>query len=234
MRVVIINKKILLLILFIIISITIILNNNEKVLPTMYLPITDKVIAIDAGHGGFDPGAIGSKKHEDDINMEIVLRLRRLIEQGGGVVILTREEDIGLNTEKSKTYRQKKNEDLRNRRILINNSEADVFLSIHLNSFPQSKYYGAQTFYKKGCESSKILAKLIQQEFRNVLDKNNKRRPQARDSVYIIREAESPAVLVECGFLSNPNEERLLNQDKYQEKVAWAIYVGLVKYFKDY
>lgn len=233
-KIIIIRKKILYIIPVLLIALLVYYFNPKKAVPTFYLPITDKIIALDAGHGGFDPGAIGKNgKNEDDINLQIVLKLRRLIEQGGGVVILTREIDTGLNTEKSKTYRQRKNEDLRNRRILINESEPDIFVSVHLNSFPQSQYYGAQTFYKKGCEKSKLLSKILQDELKNVLDKNNERRPQPRDSVYIIRETKSPAVLVECGFLSNSKEEKLLNDSKYQEKIAWSIYIGLIKYFKE-
>ncbi|RKD34150.1 N-acetylmuramoyl-L-alanine amidase CwlD [Thermohalobacter berrensis] len=234
MKIIIIRKKVLILIPFILISVIFFYNNNQEVVPAAFLPITDKVIAIDPGHGGVDPGAVGNiGKNEDDINLEIALRLRRLIEQSGGKVILTREEDEGLYTDKSKTYRQKKNEDLRNRKILVNSSNPDIFLTIHLNSFRQSKYYGAQTFYKKGCEKSKKLATIIQEELRNILDKNNKRVPQARDSIYLLREVKAPTVLIECGFLSNPREEKLLNEPKYQEKVAWAIYIGLVRYFKE-
>jgi N-acetylmuramoyl-L-alanine amidase len=103
---------------------------------------------------------------------------------------------------------------------------------VHLNSFPQSQYYGAQTFYKKGSEESKVLAKGIQKELRRMLDKNNERVPQPRDSIYLIREADSASVLVECGFLSNPNEENLLNNEEYQQKIAWAIYIGLIKHFE--
>ena len=234
MKIILIRKQVLLIIPLMIICALFWYIAKDEAVPTMYLPITNKVIAIDAGHGGIDPGAIGKQgKMEDDINLDIALKLRRLIEQNGGIVILTRDEDVGLYTENSPTVRAKKNEDLRNRRILINESEPDVFLSIHLNSFPQSQYYGAQTFYKKGSEESKKLAFLIQEELRNVLDKNNKRVPQPRDSVYIIREVSAPSVLIECGFLSNPQEERLLNDSKYQEKIAWSIYIGIIRYFNE-
>ncbi|KNF08057.1 germination-specific N-acetylmuramoyl-L-alanine amidase CwlD [Gottschalkia purinilytica] len=234
MRVLYIKKKWIALLPIFIIALGYILRINNSVTPTFYLPVTNKVIAIDAGHGGIDPGAAGQlEKKEDDINLEIALKLRKLIEQNGGVVILTRDEDVGLYTDDSKTIREKKNEDLRNRKALVNDSNPDVFLSIHLNSFTQKQYYGAQTFYKKGCESSKKLAELIQEEFKNSLDKDNNRVPQSRDSLYLIREVEKPSVLIECGFLSNSNEEKLLNSEKYQEKIAWSIYIGLIKYFNE-
>lgn len=233
MREISVRKRNIIFIPIIILGIILYYSPNESV-EIFTTPIMDRIVILDAGHGGFDPGAIGSlEKKEDDINLEITLKLRKLIEQGGGIVVLTREIDEGLETEDSKTYRQKKNEDLRNRRILINGSEPDVLLSIHLNSFPQSQYYGAQSFYKRGSENSKLMAKLIQKEMRRVLDKNNERQPQPRDSIYLLREANCPSVLVECGFLSNRREERLLNDPKYQEKIAWSIYIGLIKYFNE-
>lgn len=233
MREINIRKRNIIFIPIIILSVFLYFYQQEKTIETFSNPIMDKIVVLDAGHGGFDPGAIGSlEMKEDDINLEITLRLRRLIEQGGGIAVLTREIDEGLDSEESKTYRQRKNEDLRNRRILINGSEPDIFISIHLNSFPQPQYYGAQTFYKAGSEESKLIAKSVQDELRRVLDKNNDRQPQSRDSIYLIREAQCPSILVEGGFLSNKKEEQLLNDPEYQQKIAWAIYVGIIKYYE--
>lgn len=235
MKLIVIRKEVLLVLPLLIVGIVFVFMEKNDSVPAMYLPITNKVIAIDAGHGGVDPGAVGKQGvKEDEINLQIALKLRKLIEENGGVAILTRNDGEGLYTDESKTLREKKNEDLRNRRIEVNNSEPDVLISIHLNSFTQSKYYGAQAFYKAGCEKSKALAFFIQEEFRNVLDKENKRVPQPRDNIYIIRESTAPAVLVECGFLSNPQEELKLNDPKYQQKIAWAIYIGLMRYFNEY
>lgn len=205
--------------------------SRNKDVTTMSFPITNKVIVIDPGHGGVDPGAISTggivEKH---INLEIAMKLKRLLEQCGTVVVLTRDEDEGLYTEKSTTYRQKKNEDLRNRRIMTNEINPDIFITIHLNSFPQSRYYGAQTFFKKGSKEGEDLAKLIQEELKNVLDKNNNRVPQSRNSIYLLREVKSLSVLIECGFLSNPREANLLADNVYQEKIAWSIYTGIIRY----
>ncbi len=235
MKLIVIRKEVLFVLPLLILGIVFIFMEKNDSVTTMYLPITDKVIAIDAGHGGVDPGAIGKQgTKEDEINLQIALKLRKLIEENGGVVILTRNDGEGLYTEESKTIRDKKNEDLRNRKTEVNNSKPDVLLSIHLNSFPESKYYGAQTFYKKGCEKSKNLALLIQEELRNVLDKNNKRVPQPRDNVYLIKESEAPAIIIECGFLSNFEEESRLNDPKYQQKIAWGIYIGVMRYFNEY
>lgn len=235
MKLVIIRKEVLLVLPLLLLGIAFIIMEKNQSVPTMYLPITNKVIAVDAGHGGVDPGAVGKQGiKEDEVNLQIALKLRSLIEENGGIVILTRNDGQGLYTDDSSTLREKKNEDLRNRRLEVNNSQADILLSIHLNSFPQTQYYGAQTFYKEGCEKSKNLALLIQEELRNVLDKNNKRVPQSRDTIYLIRESEAPAVLIECGFLSNPEEERKLSDSKYQQKIAWGIYIGVMRYFNEY
>ena len=234
MRIIVIKRRWIFFIALILIITLFVIRLEGKSVPTFYLPVTNKVVAIDAGHGGMDPGAIGSLENtEAEVNLQIALKLRKLIEQNGGIVILTREDEKGLYTEKTPTVRGKKNEDLKNRKTLVNDSEPDIFISIHLNSFPQEKYYGAQTFYKKGCEESEKLAKIIQDELRNSLDKKNKREPQPRDTLYLIREVEKPSVLVEAGFLSNNKEEQLLNDSKYQEQIAWGIYIGIIKYFNE-
>ena len=170
---------------------------------------------------------------EDEINLKIGLKLKRLIEQGGGIAAITRDTQEGLYTESSKTIKEMKKEDLLKRKEIIEVSKCNVFITIHLNSFGESRYYGAQTFYKNGCNESMKLANNIQDELRNVLDKNNHRVPQERDDVYLLKEINIPSVLVECGFLSNPQEEKLLISDKYQDKVAWAIYTGIMKYFSE-
>ena len=197
------------------------------------IPIRDAIVVIDAGHGGMDQGASGrSGITEGKINLKIAFKLRRLIEQNGGVAIMIREDDRGLYTEGGSTGQTKKSEDLRNRHALINSCGADVFVSIHLNSFPQSQYYGVQTFYMEGDEESKKLAESIQNEAIRVLNRGNKRKAKATDSIFILKNNSMPGVLIECGFLSNLEEERLLDQEHYQEKVAWAIFSGIVKYLE--
>ena len=209
-----------------------ILQKGRKAIPVTYLPISNKIIVIDPGHGGVDPGAVSKNGvKEDEINLIIALKLKRLIEQSGGIVIMTRETDKGLYTSESKTLRQMKTEDLHNRKKLIDASESDVFISIHLNSFIRSTYYGAQTFYKEDSKESENFALTIQKELRNILDKENHRQPQHRDDVFLLNEVSVPSVLVECGFLSNSKEEELLIDETYQEKIAWSIYIGLMNYF---
>lgn len=191
-------------------------------------------IIIDPGHGGVDPGAVGKyKDNEDVINLAIAYNLMHFLLVTGFDVEMTRYEDEGLYTEKSTTYRSRKNEDLRNRVNIINNSDANVCISIHLNCFPQKKYYGAQTFYKRNCEESKDLSKIIQNEMKFILDKKNDRASMVKNDIIIMKNSKIPIVLVECGFLSNPAEEKLLNSNIYQEKIAWAIFSGLLKYFNE-
>lgn len=208
-------------------------NKNSKDVMS-YMPITNKVILLDAGHGGIDPGATNEDKSilEKDINLQITLKLRELLESSGCLVLLTREEDNSLYEEEAgKTTRQKYNENLKNRRKMIEESGVDAFVSIHLNKFEQSKYYGAQTFYPEGQNDSKLLSQFIQDELKRVVDKTNQRKIKPSKDIYLLKENKIPSVLIECGFLSNEKESKLLNDEKYQEKVAWAIYAGIQKYF---
>lgn len=191
-------------------------------------------ILIDPGHGGVDPGATGDLGiAEAPLNLDISTKLMKFLEGGGFEVEMTRYDDNALYTEKSPTIRAKKNEDLDNRIKVINNSNADLVVSIHLNSFPQKQYYGALIFYKNNCDKSKIAAKTLQINLKEILDKNNNRVPQVKKDMKIMENSNMPMILIECGFLSNNEEEKKLVSAEYQEKVAWAIYTGLIKYFNE-
>ena len=199
-----------------------------------YMPVTNIVVLLDAGHGGIDPGALSDDGSisEKNINLQITLKLRELLESSGCLVLLTREEDVSLYEDSpDKTTRQKYNENLRNRKKMIKESGVDAFISLHLNKFQQSKYYGAQTFYPEGQDDSKLLSKFIQGELKRVVDKTNQREVKPSKDIYLLKDNNIPSVLIECGFLSNDKESKLLSDEKYQEKVAWAIYAGIQKYF---
>lgn len=204
----------------------------SKTTKTASLPTLRKVVIIDPGHGGIDGGMVGRTTgvYESQINLEISNKLRKYLEESGSLVLMTRDKDVGLYTD-SGSIRKKKNEDLRNRKRLFDESSADIVISIHSNSFSESRYYGAQSFYNQNCEASKLIAELIQEELIRVLDDNNTRKAKAKNDVYILKNIKVPTVIVECGFLSNPKEERLLQNSDYQEKIAWSIYVGILKYF---
>lgn len=192
---------------------------------------SNKVIIIDAGHGGIDGGAVGGNGViEKDINLAIAQKLKGYIESGGDTCIMVREVDEGLYTEYG-TIRKKKNEDLKNRKEIIKNHNADVFLSIHLNSFPETKYYGAQVFYPRDDDTSRLLANITQEELIKILNRGNKREAKSSTDYYLLKNNSIPSILIECGFLSNPEEEKLLVDSSYQNKIAWAVYKGVVVYF---
>lgn len=204
--------------------------NNEELYKAR-----DKIfVIIDPGHGGIDSGAVNQYgENEAPINLEISKYLMNFLDSTGFEVEMTRYGSVGLYNEGANTtIREKKNEDLDNRVKIINASEADLIVSVHLNAFTQSQYYGAQSFYKNNCEESKTAAGIIQKNLKNILDKNNERVPQAKKDVRVLDESKLPIVLVECGFVSNEEEGRLLSTSDYQEKVAWAIYAGIIEYFE--
>lgn len=191
-------------------------------------------ILIDPGHGGMDQGASGDMGiGEAPLTLAISQKLMNFLEGSGFEVEMTRYTDEGLYSLKSKTVREKKNEDLNNRVKKINETEADLTLSIHLNSFPQKQYYGAHVFYQKDSENGKIAADILQDSLKNILDKDNKRVPQVKKDIKIMDSTEPIVILVECGFLSNNAEEKNLVSDNYQEKIAWAIYTGILRYFNE-
>ena len=164
--------------------------------------------------------------------MAITLKLQQLLEQSGTKVILTRSDDNGIYEIDKDSIREKKISDMKNRVYIGNNSEADVYVSIHMNYYTDSQYSGWQTFYQSKSENSKRLATIIQQSLNENIGQN-KRNPMAIKGAYIMDKVEIPAVIVECGFLSNKSDETKLKTDEYQSKLAWGIYLGLQKYFME-
>ena len=159
------------------------------------------------------------------------MKLQNLLEQSGCTVLLTRSDENAIYDAESDTIREKKVSDLNNRVKLGNESSADIFVSIHLNKIEQQQYDGWQTFFKKGSEESKNLATAIQNNLNEAMQKENNRIPAQLNTVYLMKHVEIPITIVECGFLSNPQEEQLLQTDEYQNKLAWGIYNGINDYF---
>ena len=179
-----------------------------------------------------DEGAQSSNgTTEAETNLKITLKIQNLLEQSGSTVILTRSDSNAIYSLDSKTLRQKKVSDIKNRVKIGNNSSADIFVSIHLNKIPQSEYWGWQCFFKDGNDKSLKLAKSLQNSLNDSIQKDNKRVPMKINNVYIVKHVEIPISIVECGFLSNPEEEKLLLTDSYQDKLAWGIYNGIINYF---
>ncbi len=173
--------------------------------------------------------ALGTTEAEN--NLKIALKVQNLLEQSGATVILTRSDENAIYDIDSNTLKQKKISDIHNRVKIGNESSADIFVSIHLNKIPQQQYWGWQTFYKQGNEQGQKLATSIQNSLNKSIQKDNNRVPMKIDNIYIIKHVEIPTTVVECGFLSNPEEEKLLLTDEYQDKLAWGIYTGIMDYF---
>ena len=163
--------------------------------------------------------------------MKITLKVQNLLEQSGCTVFLTRSDENGIYDLDKTTLREKKVSDIKNRVKIGNESSGDIFVSIHLNKIPQSQYWGWQTFYKKTNENSERLAKCLQNGLNETIEKENKRESLPISNIYIVDHVEIPISIVECGFLSNPEEEKLLLTEEYQDKLAWGIYTGIMDYF---
>lgn len=177
-------------------------------------------------------GAINSDGFsEEKANLDIALKLQKLLETNFATVLLTRSDENGIYELDAKTISEKKVSDIKNRVKIANNSSADLFVSIHLNKIDEEKYSGWQTFFKSGDENSKKAATLIQNNLNSTISLENKRVPLQLNSIYLMKHVEVPIVLVECGFLSNKNEAKLLQQSSYQDKLAWGIYNGILDYF---
>lgn len=168
---------------------------------------------------------------EAQINLKIVLKLQNLLEQSGCKVLLTRSDENSIYDLNSKTIRQKKVSDIKNRVKIGNESSADIFVSVHLNKIDESEYYGWQCFYNTKNEKSIELAKNLQNKLNESIPKQNDRVPMKLDSIYIMKNVEIPISVVECGFLSNPQEEKQLQEESYQDRLAWGIYNGITNYF---
>ncbi|MDK0864286.1 N-acetylmuramoyl-L-alanine amidase CwlD [Clostridium perfringens] len=193
----------------------------------------NKVIVIDPGHGGIDGGAKSENGViEKDINLSISLKTKAALESKGYKVIMTRSEDVGLYTE-GKKVREKKIEDLGNRVKIKKDNKCDAFISIHQNMFPQKNCKGAQVWSANN-EPSQKLGRIIQQKFKEEVDQNNKREAKVAKKEYkILNDGyEGASVIVECGFLSNPEECELLGKDDYQNKIANTLANAIDEYFK--
>ena len=191
-------------------------------------------IIIDAGHGGEDGGAVSdSGLLEKDINLSIAMQLKEMFQVSGFKVVMVRETDISVYDEGCTTIREKKNSDLHNRLKLIESQDNCVLLSIHQNKFTDSRYSGTQVFYSTQTPQSKELAEYLKESVVSMLQPENKRetKPATKD-IYLLYNTTKPAVIVECGFLSNEKEAALLSDDAYQKKMAFSIYCGFMNYWK--
>ena len=183
-----------------------------------------KIVYIDPGHGGFDGGAIAEGIIEKDITLSISLMLRDYLVNSGFVVYLTREDDVSLETD----IKHKKRTDIQKRVELINSSDCDIFISIHLNSFPIKSLSGAQTFYMG--DRNKRLASIVQNNFTRILGNTSRIEKEIND-IYLLEHVNKKGVLAEVGFLSNENEKKLLLDQEYQGKISYSLYISILEYF---
>lgn len=190
------------------------------------------VVVIDPGHGGEDGGA--STKDgilEKDINLKIAKELNLMLGASGFKTIMTRDEDISIHSDEAKSTREHKISDIKNRLNIIEKNPGCIVISIHQNKFEQSQYSGTQIFYSVNNENSKILAESIKSSVVKKLQPQNTREVKPADKgIYLLHNTKQTAVLVECGFLSNPSEAKNLNDEEYQKKLSFAIYSGFMDY----
>ena len=182
-----------------------------------------KIIYIDPGHGGIDPGATYKDMKESDINLEISKNLKEELEKNGAIVYLTRNDDYDLS--KNNTQNHKKS-DLINRAKIINESECEMFISIHLNSDPSPTWNGTQIFYTEKNEKNKKIAEIIQKKM------NTKRKIKELKNMYLFDRITKPGILIEVGFISNPNDRYKLKNNDYQNEISKSITKGIIEYFK--
>ena len=189
------------------------------------------VVVVDAGHGGTDPGKVGvDGSLEKDINLAVAERLKTYLEQDDVKVIMTREADTGLYSEADS---RKKMADMKKRCEIIEESGADLVVSIHQNSYHEEPVSGGQVFYYRDSSKGKALAEILQDRFDYVLGDQNRRLPKANGNYYLLLHVKCPIVIVECGFLSNRKEAALLNSGEYQDKLAYTIHMGIMEYLNE-
>lgn len=195
----------------------------------------NKIVVLDAGHGGEDPGAVSDFNgiREKEINFYIASKVKELLEAENFTIIMTREDDTLKYAEGTTSVTQKRKQDLIRRKKMMDESGADLVVSIHLNKFPQEKYFGAQVFYPPNSPESKTAAELIQKSLREIVDHENKREAMLKKAeIIILKNLKTPTVIVECGFLSNPQEAQKLANVEYQDTLALAIKEGIMKFYE--
>lgn len=196
----------------------------KSVIPAKY------TVVIDSGHGGIDPGKVSaSGAYEKDINLAIALKLQKLLEEQKCQIIMTRTADQGLYDESASN---KKMSDMKKRIEIMNGCHPDLIISIHQNSFSDTISKGAQVFYQSSSESGKALAEQMQAILKEQVDPNNRRQCKANNDYYLLQHTEATMVIIECGFMSNPQEAEILQTEDYQNKLAAAIANGVMQYLE--
>ena len=220
------RRKIELMVLLLILAGLLSLSKNlQKYVSSENVVAAGKVIVIDSGHGGDDPGKIGiNQAKEKDVNLKIAKKVKKRLKKEGWKVVMTREEDVMLGDAQKGN---RKIHDMKARVELINKTMPAMAVSIHQNSYQEAEIHGAQVFYYSHSQDGKRMAETIQRALL-MADEENTRQAKGNDTYYLLKRTEVPTIIVECGFLSNPQEAEKLTEDGYQKKLAQAITSGII------
>lgn len=204
---------------------------TEHALPTSSEPSDKPVIVLDAGHGGLDSGAVGKAGTlEKDVNLSVVLTLRDMFRMSGFEVVLTRDKDISIYDDGIVGIRNQKLNDMDNRLKIIQSYPDSIFLCVHQNNYTDPQYFGGQMFYNNNHPDNRTLAQIMQNRFAILQEGNDREIKLSGDELFLLKTNKNPSLMIECGFLSNPEEEQKLSTWEYQQKVAFTIYSGVMEY----
>lgn len=192
------------------------------------LPLLSKVIYLDPGHGGADSGAYYEGIKESNLNLQLSKRIMKALKEEGATVYLTRYDDYDLSANYANN---RKRSDLSRRANIINKSGCDMFISVHLNASSSKSWYGAQVYYDNINPENVKIAELFQEEFRRYL--STTREYKENNTKYLQRRINRPGILLEAGFLSNPNERYLLQKKSYQDRIAEVVKKSVIKYYSN-
>ena len=206
---------------------------TDKALPTAVQTAEKPVIVLDAGHGGLDSGAVGkSGLLEKDVNLSVVKKLASMLKMSGFEVVLTRNEDISIYDAGVEGMRNQKLSDMDNRLKIVQKYPDSIFLCIHQNNYTDPQYFGGQMFYNNNNPNNRTLAQIMQNRFALLQKGNDREIKLSGEELFLLKSNPNPSLLIECGFLSNPEEEALLATDEYRQKTAFTIYCGLLEYLE--
>ena len=207
------------------------LNRGSLLSSTSVSASAGRVIIIDAGHGGEDPGAIGvNGVYEKDLNLQISMLLGEMLTEKGYTVLYTRTEDKMLYTPEENIKGMRKISDLKNRCIIANSYDDAIMISIHMNTYGSSRYSGLQVYHKTNDSKSYDLANAVQSSVHDMLQPSNKRTIKEGKDLFILENCKHTAVLIECGFLSNKAESEKLSEKEYQKQLSFSILCGIINY----
>lgn len=204
---------------------------TDRALPTSAIASDRPLIVLDAGHGGLDSGAVGKTGLlEKDVNLSVVKHLQQLLEMSGFRTVLTRTEDISIYDPGTEGIRNQKLSDMDNRLEIVQSYPDSIFLCIHQNNYTDPQYFGGQMFYNNNNPDNRTLAQIMQNRFAQLQHGNDREIKLTGDELFLLKSNPNPSLMIECGFMSNPDEEAKLGTAEYQQQLAFTIYSGVLEY----